>query len=263
MKTSALSFGANPTKETIVELLSQEWPLSAKKIFRKLSKGHNLSITYQAIHKALKELTEKNILEKIKEGYKINKAWIKNLGDFSQKLEEELESSNQKREIKTIHKISFDIHRDFIKFHLDLMEDTIRKEGKINMIFQFRHVPYLHVLSNEDLQRIMPLMPKIKWSIISRNSTPLDIWNAKQWEKVGIKVAFDENISADRRIIINDYVIDAHMSKKAIKKWDSLYAVKDLHDFDVRTMNEDIFNQKFATIVILLKDKELASLLKA
>lgn len=175
MKTSALSFGANPTKETIVELLSQEWPLSAKKIFHKLSKRHNLSITYQAVHKALTELTEKNIIEKTKDGYHINKLWIKELGEFSQKLEEELESPNQKREIKTTHKLSFKVHRDFIKFHLDLMEDTIKKEGKINMIFQFRHVPYLHVLSNEDLQRIGPLMSKIKWSIISRNSTPLDV----------------------------------------------------------------------------------------
>lgn len=262
MKTSALSFGTNPTKETIVELLSQEWPLNAKKIYHRLVRKHSISITYQAVHKALTELKEKNIIEKTKEGYKINKSWIKDLGDFSQKLEEELESPNQKREIKTIHKLSFKIHRDFIKFHLDLMEDTIRKEGKINMIFQFRHIPYLHVLSNEDLQRMKPLMPKIKWTIISRNSTPLDIWNAKQWEKVGIKVIFDEKISADRRIIMNDYVIEAHMSKKSLEKWDELYSVKDLYDFDVKAMNESIFNQNFKTIVTLIKDKELAALLK-
>ena len=64
MKTAVISFGGNPTKETVIELLSREWPLTAKKIYRRLVKGYNISITYQAVHKSLTELTEKKILEK-------------------------------------------------------------------------------------------------------------------------------------------------------------------------------------------------------
>ena len=116
-------FGTDSTKGSIVELLSREWPLTAKKIYNNLIKNYHLSMTYQAAHKALKELIEKNVLNKTKEGYLINKEWAKQLGEFSQKVEEELKSVHQKREIKTIQKIVFENHSEYIKFTIDFIEE--------------------------------------------------------------------------------------------------------------------------------------------
>src|SRR3989344_5663546 len=196
------SLSNSPTKEKIIELLSNRWPLTAKKIYRSLLKEYNLSITYQAIHKSLQELIQNSILEKTKEGYQISKEWIKNLGNFSHKIEEELENTNEKKEIKTMQKLTFENHSKFIKFTIDFMEQIIKKENKLNIIFHYRHVPYPNVLSKEDILKLKPIMPKIKWTILSKNSTPSDLWHAKLWKKLGVQVKTGANISEDRMIII-------------------------------------------------------------
>lgn len=261
MKTTALSFNTNSSKETIIELLSTEWPLTAKKMHRRLIKKYHRSITYQAVHKALTELAEKNIIEKGKEGYRINKSWLKQLGEFSQKLEQELEDKNKKSEVKAMHRFVFTIHNDFIKFVNGLMEEMTKKEGKLNVVFHFRHVPYPHVLSNEDMQKIKALMPQMKWTMMSMKGTTLDRWNAQQWRKLGVKVVVGADIAADRRIIMNDIVINAYMSKEALRRWDKMYAITNLNKFDINSLNKAIFNARLKTIVTLVKDKDLAEML--
>lgn len=257
------SLGNSPTKESILEILSEEWPISAKKIYKILTNSYALSITYQATHKALQELVEKKILIKNNDGYSLNKEWINNLGKFSKKIEDKLEDINQNKEVKTMQKIIFKIHTDFIKFNFDLIKDIIKKGRNVDILFQFRHIPYVQVIPNEEINMIKELMPKIKWKILSKFSTPLDKWNAKQWNQIGVKTEFDPNISADRMIILNDLIIQAYMSKEAIKQWDDIYSIKDMNKFNIESMAKGIFNPKFKTIVTIFEDKDLARILKS
>src|SRR3989344_136975 len=118
MKSPISILGSNSTKENIIELLSTKYPLSAKKIHNILKKDYNLSLTYQATHKSLTELNKKNILEKRKQGYELNKEWIKNLRDTSKKIISDLEDKDKKREVKTCEKIVFKNHSDFIKWNV-------------------------------------------------------------------------------------------------------------------------------------------------
>lgn len=66
-------------RETIISILSKEFPLSIKKIYNKVKKEHNLDVTYQAVFKIIKEMIEDNILEKLDKEYKLNINWIKDL----------------------------------------------------------------------------------------------------------------------------------------------------------------------------------------
>ena len=253
------SLSNSPTKESIIEMLSQEWPLTAKKIYHRVSK--NISITYQATHKALQELAEKKIIEKSKEGYQISKEWIKHLGDFSQKIENELENSNQKKEIKTMQKIIFENHSEFVKFTIDLMEQIIKKEKKLKITFLYRHIPYPNVISREDIQRLKSIMPKTKWTILSKSNTPLDQWHAKLWKNFGVQAKAGVNISEDRMIIINNHIINAYVPNESIKKWDDSYAIKEASEFDISDTMEAISSTKLKTIATLFEDKELAKML--
>src|SRR3989338_6355575 len=142
MEPSLSIIGSSPTKESIIKILSEKWPLTAKKIHNILKKDYSLSLTYQATHKSLTELTKNNILEKSKQGYSLNKEWIKNLEDVSKKIISDLENKNKTKEIKTCEKMIFDNHSDFIKFTLNFMEEVMKKEGKLEMVFHYRHVPY-------------------------------------------------------------------------------------------------------------------------
>jgi len=255
------SLSNSPTKENIIELLSHEWPLTAKKIYRRVIKNYKTSITYQGVHKSLRELIDNSILQKNKEGYFINKEWVVKMGEFSHALKDKLEHKAYNSQSKTFRKITFNSHREFIKFHIELVEELIRKEGKVKMIFYYRHVPYPHVLSNEEIKIMKNLMPKIKWTIISKKATPMDKWNAKQWKKMGVKIRLGSEIPTDRLIILNDYILNVYVPKESISTWDKSYSVKNISDFDVHFTNEAILNQKFKTTAFLFKDKEIARLL--
>ena len=53
------------TKDLIVSILSEEWPLSAKEIFKRTQRGFEADVSYQAVHKVLSELEGNFIVEKV------------------------------------------------------------------------------------------------------------------------------------------------------------------------------------------------------
>ena len=262
MKVPLSILGNNSTKEKIIEILSEEWPLSAKKIYNKLTKNYRLSLTYQATHKALKELNENNILEKRKEGYLPNKEWVKKLGEMGNKMIDELKKPNKKNEGEIYHKIKFNNHSEFIKWTFEFMKERIDKDGRLDMIFYFRHVPAPNSVSNDDLKNLNPYLSKIKWTIFSGGTTPLDKWSAKYWQKLGIKVKLGQDIPTnDRMIIMNDYVINVFSSKEDLLAWDKAYS-GEINKINLHDTIKGILNSKYKTTITIIKDKELANFLR-
>ena len=78
--------GAGSTKELIIGILGRRWPISMKKIFFIVNKTTGRSITYQAVHKAMKELRCQNIVEKTEDGYRLNMEWILSIKLFAEHL---------------------------------------------------------------------------------------------------------------------------------------------------------------------------------
>ena len=255
------SLSNSPTKEKIIELLSSEWPLTAKKIYHRVSK--NISITYQAVHKSLQELMQNNILEKTKEGYQISKNWIKNLGEFSHKIEDELNNDNQRSEVNTMQKWHFQKHDEFIKFHFELMEKVLQEEGKVNMIFLVRHVPFPNAITRKQIEMLGKFKNKVKWKMVSKTWTPLDQLFAEFWKKIGVKIEVNANINNIFTIIINDYILEVYKIPylKAVKEWDEAYERAETSKIDFAKMNEMFADKKFKYIVTLTKDKELSKIL--
>ena len=62
----------------IVEVLSETWPLTAKQIYHRLQRNYGASISYQAVHKHIKQMISENILTKKERELSLNSAWIEN-----------------------------------------------------------------------------------------------------------------------------------------------------------------------------------------
>ncbi len=79
----------NPVKsrDIIISLLSSNWPVSTKKIYTLMRKRYNVSISYQAVHKILQELLTDGVVLKENKNYQLNPKWIKELKEFSERLE--------------------------------------------------------------------------------------------------------------------------------------------------------------------------------
>jgi len=64
-------------------------------------------------------------------------------------------------------------------------------------------------------------------------------------------------------MILNDYIMNVYTSKKAIKLWDKNYSVKNIKDFDTTIVSKAILDPDYKTVMTILKDKEISSLLRS
>ncbi len=70
-------------RETIISILSKQYPLTIKKIYSLVKKEYKLDVTYQAVFKLVKEMLKDNILQNgdTEMEYQLNISWIKQLED--------------------------------------------------------------------------------------------------------------------------------------------------------------------------------------
>lgn len=76
MESLTALYGKPTVKIEIVFVLSNGVPLTAKQLFAKIAKRGNLGVTYQAVHKALKELANSGVVTERKKGYRLSEKWV-------------------------------------------------------------------------------------------------------------------------------------------------------------------------------------------
>jgi len=82
-------------RNKIVDVLSEEWPLTAKQIYIKLQRSHGVSVSYQAVHKQLKIMLDEKMLSKNNTDYSINQEWIEKIQKNTELMAQRIKS-NQK-----------------------------------------------------------------------------------------------------------------------------------------------------------------------
>jgi repressor of nif and glnA expression len=133
------------TKDLILEILCKEWPLTAKSIYGRVKKC-GVDVTYQAVHKTIRNLAEHEVITKTSKGYQLNEEWIKNMHDFSEKLKKSYREHEVTEYSKFPQTVTFETQIDMGKFLLDLLEKNILGDFKdicCNWSFVWSHYPFL------------------------------------------------------------------------------------------------------------------------
>jgi len=84
MKISLVEMGKTKkrnVRESIISILSRNFPLSIRKIYNSVKKDYKLGVTYQAVFKMVKGMMDDGIIEKEEKEYRLNMGWIKQLED--------------------------------------------------------------------------------------------------------------------------------------------------------------------------------------
>ncbi len=76
-------------KDAVVGVLSQDWPLSLKQIYFTILRRYSMTVSQQAVYKALKQLVENKVLVKKERKYALSIDWIRSLKELGIRLEEE------------------------------------------------------------------------------------------------------------------------------------------------------------------------------
>ena len=88
--------------DAIVAILGCRWPLSLKSVYHAVARDYAIKVSYQAVHKALKQLVEKGIVVKENREYCLNIDWIRKVKCFGANLEQAYTNGNFNEKIQQI-----------------------------------------------------------------------------------------------------------------------------------------------------------------
>lgn len=94
------------TRDHIVSILTEYWPLTTKTIFALLTKRQGINITYQAVQKTLKNLLAQGIIVDYNKKYYLNSEWIQQVKKFVLNFEENYQKTSQTKELNPDEEIS-------------------------------------------------------------------------------------------------------------------------------------------------------------
>jgi hypothetical protein len=220
------------TVENIINLLGTEYPLSSKEIFNYLKKYGSSNISYQGVHKHIKQLLDEKILEKDKLKYKLNISWIKKEKDYFKYLEN---NYSGKKDFYTINLnfkkplvLKFTNTRKLILFLVKILNDKkIIGNGPEIIISTSRHLYLPFNLNFNDFNTFKIMVKNSeKAYAISYNYSGLDKWIKTQYIKAGldgVKIGIKDSLFDEGLFIHGDGIIEIKSSKKTKEVMDKIY----------------------------------------
>ena len=201
------------TKQLIIEILAEEFPLGVKQIYLKLKKSKK--VTYQAIHKALTELVDSKKVIAKERLYYLNKKWIAEQTDFmsltyNNYFQKNFISSEFKPN-QDIQVIQFSSLKEILKFVQGFYKQY-NNSTKQKIIIQARNLyPVTSMLSVLSSSKLKEFCKKNDIYLLIRNNSIADKWTAKFLRTFHINVKTGKSITHYNSIAIGDFVIQWHI----------------------------------------------------
>ncbi|MBI2530142.1 MAG: hypothetical protein HYW05_03285 [Candidatus Diapherotrites archaeon] len=201
------------TKDVIISILSQEWPLSAKKIYNKVIREHGLNVSYQAVHKLLLQLLDDKVLEKQENEYSLNKDWIKRVKHSAATLDLHYSGKIGINELKDLHKkdvanLTFIGILELARFLIGIYMQYPNPKNKPNICL-WRNIYSIVGLKDEDYAELKEVFAKTPYYIFSQEDNLLDRMFADGLKGFGAKhIMFGVECATPLcdTIVIGDYV---------------------------------------------------------
>lgn len=260
-------------KVQIIEILSREFPLTARKVYNKIIKK-GISVTYHGVYDCMQDMVKKGILLKNGTSYTLSNKWVVDTCIIMEKIRVrqtigpmDLFSSKGSSEV-----LKFESYSDFSKFLIDFgdyfVENCIKTEDNIiYWITDHMIVGTLTIMKNADTFKKMKEKNIKHRSLVSGN-TPLDEFVKALYCSVR---GIDQMKTGIRTIprttvgVYNDMVLQIIMPPKIIKTIDKIYnSTKNCgNDFSkisqaIKKLSEFLETKKFKIQVVISKDPELA-----
>jgi len=257
-------FDEKSVEGQVLQILSDEWPLTTTYIRKKINEKYKTNIDNQSVLEAVKKMQEHGVIQN-SGGYFINHAWVQKWKIASQDMENKLigkmNFTPQIIENKSTT-IEFGKPIEIGKITLTTILELPNPEKKPFMLLT-GHVWPAITLDKELLERFKELHKNNKVYLMCANDSVLDKLNAKAYTTLGAKIIFKPKTDYFQdTIVYGDYVCHVEFDEKIINLFDHLGNMNPteikLHDLFGSILNTDYKNK-----VIVLHNKELADKIRA
>ncbi|MFH1391952.1 MAG: hypothetical protein ABIH20_06585 [Candidatus Diapherotrites archaeon] len=249
------------TKDQIMHILGNEWPLSAKEIFNKIHKEFTSDISYQAIHKTTIELENEGMVGKIDNKYSIKLDWVKNSKRMLDDLEERITKNNEGE--KKIRVINCKSYHEFGRTLLELFADEVDNKTYKDPVSFHNHMWWIFTLQKDEYYWFKKT-GETKCIMACKGNTLVDKFTSMAYKTIGHKVKLGVDYESNCDIVVSDnrvyQIYFPEKIKSMVKK--ATTEVKDSIDAFTKNYPEQMFEEKGTIKIIITKDRELANHLK-
>lgn len=259
------------TKDLVFSILSEDYPKTLTQLHREIKRRYGISVTFQAVLKAVNVLLNQKVLEKQGKLYSIDKDWIFETRNFLDKLYTEhfkvkkpLKKVELGKEV-TIYTLTNLLELDRLWNDLLTTWAKSEQEDKRNT-WRGKHCWWLIPrLQEEDILHDFFVKHRIKTYNLLTENTPLDKIAMKYYSKKNeyakinpkIKLQKDTHITA-----FGNNLLKFEIPSNIAKKLEKLYkTTKKLESLDIKEAI-DLFKEQSEIEVTLIKDKMLADKIK-
>lgn len=263
--------GQDTIKNLVFSILTKEHPLKIIELTNFIRNRYGKSVTFQAVRKALLQLTEEGVLVHQSGKFSINKQWVleskKQLDMIYQDLIKEQAAPRGVESIKgEVSVFTFDSLNKLMKFWEDIVDDWFEhfKKGDPNInCYQGAHG--WEGLLHPDREGVMMARLKqkgIRSYAVSIGNTPLDRYVWRFYKSVGLKIRLLQTASSfDKSYYVGTYgetIVQVHFPKKLIRTLDTFFRkTTNLEDLNLKPLS-DIANKKIEITLTVIKNLSMA-----
>ena len=254
------------TKDAVISVLAEKWPLTAKEIYNRVKRESGTTVSYQAIHKLLNQLIEEKIIVKEGMGYLLNKDWIKNLKNFSSSLEElyiRNFGANALKELEEKGTVNLTVYGilETARFIIEGLANLPNKDKKPNL-FLWRNVYSIVGLKDVDYDGLAKMFSENKWHALASEDSLVDKMFADTLSKYGVKIktGIKEVATAlSDTVVVGDYIATVWYPPDFREGWLMQNRLpKTLTDFDLKAHLVAMRDIKAEINFIVVKNASLA-----
>ncbi len=255
------------TKDQIINILTRRYPLKTKAIYSSIRKEYASSVSYQAVHKLLKELVDGGVLSKENLSYKIDPEWLKKVSNFLNFVEQSYKNQrplvpgpSRVDKIGEITLMEFGSLADMDIFFMDYEEKFHRKEKNSIVVWAAKHYHWPLAYSKKmfDVQETKE-EKKNSYKIFG-SSSQLDEWSMKFYKQLGVNVIFDKNATQREDIAVyGNEIVEIRYSEELVAAMDNFFKKnKEFERIDLTGFFKNILNKKTKIIVTSQKNSYIA-----
>jgi len=259
----AIGSGKASTKNVIISILSEEWPLSVREIFSRVQKNGNGSISYQAIHKTLQTLESEEIVKRNEKGFTLNPSWIKNIRSFGEQLDKSYSLNSYQRVIidfnKPLQSFTFNNYLEMLRFTIHFFVDCPNQENKLGVCRCYHAWCPMNV-SNEEYKKLKQLFAETKFYEIIAHDTPLDQMFAGLLRDLGktIKLGIECSKECDT-VVKGDFVYQVYFPNDLKSILSKIYKdTQKIEELEMNKLFKNVLEKETKIKVVIIKDSSLA-----
>lgn len=267
-----LPFGKKTNAKNLVfTILSKEFPLRLIDITRKIKKSYRVSLTFQAIRKAVLQLVESGVLTRVDEQqFQISPKWVADAKQHLDKLQKDLHAGPTV--VKDTESIGgnisvfrFDNVHDMLYFWEDLIEDWFKgfQKGDYNInSYMGAHIWEGLFEPGREGKLMGQLKQKgIRSYCLGTSDTVLDKNIINFYSKLGLKCSIKKMKDTDKSYYVGTYgdiIIQTYYPEKLVTALDKFFSEnKTLERLNLHALAE-IVNMPLPVELTVIKSHELA-----